>query len=185
MLEKWLHLVAAAFLVLGGLVWGVLGLTKSNIVEYLLGRRLAPAIYLLVGLAALYLGLRVATYLPFLGETIVPCSILKDQEPDHADTVVYLHGLLPGAKILFWAAEPATVGLATIQTWQQAYLDYANAGVTTVDEAGHAALRIRRPQPYIAPIMGALTAHVHWRVCDPSGKNGSMLGPVQITPISG
>jgi uncharacterized membrane protein YuzA (DUF378 family) len=184
MMEKWVHLVAAISLVLGGLIWGILGLTKSNIVEYLLGRRLALALYILVGLAALYVGLRVATYLPFLGETVVPCSILSDREPDHADTEVNLHGQRPGAKILFWAAEPATVGLANIKTWQQAYLDYANAGVTTVDDGGHASLRIRRPQPYIVPIMGALTAHVHWRVCDPSGKNGAMLGPVQTTPIS-
>jgi len=184
MIDKWLHLGAAAALVLGGLLWGLLGFTGINLVESLLGKRLASILFILVGFAALYLGVRMATYLPFLGETVVPCTVLSDREPDHADTEVALHGQRPGAKVLYWAAEPATVGLATIKRWQQAYLDYANAGVTTVDEGGHAVLRIRKPQPYSVPIMGALKAHVHWRVCDPSSKNGAMLGPVQTTPIS-
>jgi uncharacterized membrane protein YuzA (DUF378 family) len=53
---KKLDVIAAVLLVIGGLNWGVVGLTGSDIVGTLLGN-LSPAsqaVYLLVGLAALY-----------------------------------------------------------------------------------------------------------------------------------
>ena len=53
---KKLDVIAAVLLVIGGLNWGVVGLTGSDIVGSLLGN-LSPAsrvVYLLVGLAALY-----------------------------------------------------------------------------------------------------------------------------------
>ena len=53
---KKLDVLAAVLLVIGGLNWGVVGLTGSDIVGTLLGN-LSPAsrvVYLLVGLAALY-----------------------------------------------------------------------------------------------------------------------------------
>jgi len=76
-------------------------------------------------------------------------------------------------------AEPATDGLARIKDWRQAYLDYANAGVTRADGAGVAVLVIRKPQPYTVPVKGRLESHVHWRVCE----GGGMLGPVQTTML--
>jgi uncharacterized membrane protein YuzA (DUF378 family) len=177
---KWIHLVAAALLVAGGLNWGVLGLTGFNTVRFLVGYRASFVVYILVGLAALYLVADRALYLPFLGETVMPCSILSDRSPDHADTEISIHGQRPGSKIMFWASEPATQGLATIKMWRQAYLDFSNAGVTTVDASGHALLRIRKPQPYTVPVFGELTSHVHWRAC----KEDGFLGKVEITPIA-
>jgi uncharacterized protein len=53
---KKLDVLAAVLLVIGGLNWGVVGLTGSDIVGTLLGN-LSPAsraVYLLVALAALY-----------------------------------------------------------------------------------------------------------------------------------
>ena len=53
---KKLDVIAAVLLVIGGLNWGVVGLTGSDIVGTLLGN-LSPAsrvVYILVGLAALY-----------------------------------------------------------------------------------------------------------------------------------
>ena len=53
---KKLDVIAAVLLVIGGLNWGVVGLTGSDLVGTLLGA-LSPAsraVYLLVGLAALY-----------------------------------------------------------------------------------------------------------------------------------
>jgi uncharacterized membrane protein YuzA (DUF378 family) len=180
MIGKWLHMVAAALLIAGGLNWGILGVTGFNVVRFLVGSKTAIIVYVLVGLAAVFLITNRALYLPFLGESVVPCSVLSDRSPDHADTEISLHGQRPGSKILFWAAEPATQGLATIKDWKQAYLDFSNAGVTMVDGSGHATLRIRKPQSYTVPVMGALKSHVHWRAC---GDNG-MLGPVQTTPIA-
>ena len=156
-------------------------LVISSLLSVILSRRIT-VLSVLMAVGALYIGFRRDTYLPFLGETIMPCSVLKEQMPEHADTEVRVSGLEPGAKVLFWAAEPATEGLAKIKTWDRAYLDFANAGVARVDQGGHVSLRVRKPQPYTVPgLLGqSLEAHVHWRTC----KEGGFLGPVQITPIS-
>jgi hypothetical protein len=134
----------------------------------------------IVGAAALYVGLHRDSYLP---ETVLPCSLLQERMPEHADTEVNVSGLEPGAKLLYWAPEPSvtekTDGLANIKNWQRAYLEFANAGVTRADEAGHAVLRFRKPQPYTVPVMGRIESHVHWRVC----RDGGLIGPVQTEPI--
>jgi uncharacterized membrane protein YuzA (DUF378 family) len=182
MLDKWLHIVAMALVMVGALNWGLVGGFGFNLVAALLGKgTLANSVYVLVGLAALFLVFRRDTYLPFLGETVLPCSLIPDSLPDHADTEVAIHGVTPGAKVLYWATEPATEGLARIKDWRRAYLEFANAGVTTADAGGHAVLRIRKPQPYTVPLKGRLESHVHWRVCG----DGGMVGPVMTTTITG
>lgn len=180
MFQKWAHLIAAFLVIIGGLNWGLVGAFGVNLVSAVAGKgTVANAIYVLVGLSALWLGFQRATYLPFLGETVMPCSLLNEKEPEHADTSVSVSGVRPGAKILYWAAEPATEGLDRLKDWRKAYLEFANAGVTTADANGYATLRIRRPQPYTVPLKGALQQHVHWRVCE----EGGFVGPVQTTPV--
>ena len=165
------YLVAMAVLV-GGSVLGAL--------LYVRRFTLAAVLAVLMAVAALYVGLNRDTYLPFLGESVIPCSVLQDKTPEHADLEVTVDHLKPGAKVIFWAAEPATEGLAKIQNWQRAYLELANAGIATVSEAGTATFRIRKPQPYTVPLMGRLESHVHWRSC----QDGGFLGPVQTTAVS-
>lgn len=130
---------------------------------------------LLVTVCALYLAFQRSTYLPFLGETVMPCSLLKEQTPEAAnyEKRVAIQG--PGRKVLFWAAEPDTEHLEKINDWRKAYLGFHNAGVTIVGEDNTAVLKVRTPQPYTVPMKGRLEAHIHYRVC---GNNG-FLGPVQ------
>ncbi len=181
MLDKWVHLIAMALVMVGALNWGLIGTVGFNLVAAVLGRGLAAnTVYTMVGLAAIYLAFRRDTYLPFLGETVLPCSLMPDRTPEHADTEVTVHSLQPGAKVLFWAAEPDNEGLAKLKDWRRAYLEFSNAGVTTADSAGRATLRIRKPQPYTVPVSGRLEAHVHWRVCG----DGGLIGPVQTTPVA-
>jgi uncharacterized membrane protein YuzA (DUF378 family) len=177
--------MAAIFIVVVGAInLGVVAILNKNILEWIFGKNsvIIKILYGLMGLSALYLAFSRDTYLPFLGKTVIPCSILEERTPDHADTEVTVHSMRPGAKILFWAAEPATERLGAIKDWRRAYLDFANAGVTIADETGKAILRIRRPQPYTVPMKSQpLEAHVHWRVC---GEDG-FLGSVQTTTITG
>lgn len=168
---KKVHMLAVALLVIGGLL-GLWCWRKRSF--------WGNALAVLIALAALYIGTQRDSYLPFLGETVIPCSVLRDRIPDHADVEVTVDHLKPGAKVIFWAAEPATEGLAKIQDWQRAYLDLANAGVATVTAAGTATLRIRKPQPYTVPLLGRLESHVHWRSC----QDGGFMGPVQITTVA-
>jgi hypothetical protein len=168
--SKWAHLIAVSVVLVGAVNAGVYGLAKWNPLQSLLGLTFARLAYIVIGLCALYVGTQRKTYLPFLGETVVPCSVLKDQTPEHADMAVQLHGLTPGKKVLFWAAErlltqpdslgnwrsqaePTTDGLGRIKDWRRAYLEFANAGVTTVNDGGHATLKVRKPQPYTVTIM--------------------------------
>jgi hypothetical protein len=174
MFGAWLHLTAMALILVGSLVMAGIGVASTR-------SMVARIMYGIIIIAALSISLHRDTYLPFLGSTVMPCSILEERVPEHADTEVSLNGITPGAKVLYWATEPATNGLATIADWRRAYLDFANAGVAVADAGGHVVLRIRKPQPYTVPTGRRLEAHVHWRVC---GSDG-MLGPIQATEITG
>jgi hypothetical protein len=166
---KWLHLFSAIVVVVTTLVVSIKGMTSTNSTA---GKILLS---LLVTVCALYLGFQRSTYLPFLGETVMPCSLLKEQTPDSAnyEKRVTIQGA--GRKVLFWAAEPDTEHLDKINDWRKAYLGFHNAGVTVVGDDNIAVLKVRTPQPYTVPMKGRLEAHIHYRVC---GDNG-MLGPVQ------
>jgi hypothetical protein len=170
-----MFLIAMFLLVVGGLNWGVQAATGKDLVSRLVGKR-AWIVYGLVGIAALFIGFARDTYLPFLGETVMPCSLLSDQTPEGADTEVQVH-VKPGAKVMFWATEPATEDLKDVQDWRHAYLGYKNAGVTTSDGNGIAVLRVRKPQPYTVGAFNQkhLSPHVHYRVC----KNAGMLDRVE------
>jgi hypothetical protein len=117
------------------------------------------------------------TYFPFLGTTVLPCSVLAEKTPDGANTTLQVV-VEPKAKVVFWAAEPGTESL---YNWQEAYGRFANAGVTTADANGVATLRVRHPQPYTVPLKGTLPPHIHYRVC----RDGGLMDPVQTTYVRG
>ena len=175
---KLAHMIATILLIVGGLNWGSKALLGKDLISKVLGDfpLVARVIFGLVGLAALAVMFHRDTYLPFLGETVLPCAVLAEKTPDGANTTVSVT-VEPGAKVLFWAAEPGSDALKEIHTWQEAYLKFANAGVTTADGSGHARLRVRHPQPYTVPLKGTLAPHVHYRVC----RGGGMMDPVQTT----
>ena len=151
--------LAMVFLVVGGFAWGWMAVTGKDIVSRVLGKR-AWIVYALVGLSALWVGFSRDTYLPFLGRSVFPCSLLKNQTPEGADTEVFVQ-VKPGAKVMYWGAEPDTEFLKRIKTWKEAYMRYENAGVTTADDTGRVVLRLRKPQSYSVPSKGQLPAHVH------------------------
>jgi uncharacterized membrane protein YuzA (DUF378 family) len=178
---KLAHMIAMILLLIGGLNWGFKAVVGKDLISKLLVNVpiISRIIFGLVGLAALALLFHRDTYLPFLGDTVMPCSVLAEKTPDGADTTVSVK-VEPGAKVLFWAAEPGMEPLQHIPTWQEAYLKYANAGVTTADSYGQATLRVRHPQPYTVPLKGTLQPHVHYRVC----RGGGLMDPVLTTYLS-
>lgn len=179
MFAKHVHMIAMVGLIVGGLAWGVYGATGVQLVRTVFPRSVANGLYIFVGLCALYLMFQRDVYLPFLGETVLPCSLLEERGVNGADTEVPLGGLPAGAKILFWASEPAA-SAAPLPDWRKAYAAFENAGVTHADAQGFATLRVRRPQPYSVPSGKRLESHVHWRVCGADG----LIGPVQTTWVS-
>ena len=164
-----LYAIAMLFLVIGGLNWGYVAFTGKDLISYALGKgALTNAIFLFVGLAALSIAFFRDTYLPFLGGTVMPCGILQAQTPEGADTEVRVF-VEPGAKVMYWAAEPDNKDLKKLQDWREAYISYRNAGVAVADADGYATLKVRRPQSYLNPFKGELPPHIHYRVCHGEG----------------
>jgi hypothetical protein len=169
--QKMVFKIAIVLLIAGGLNWLTVGLFNGNLVESLVGKTLARGVYVLVGIAALSIMFNRDTYLPFLGETVLPCTTIPERVPPGATKELRVPAPA-GSKVLYWAAEPALEELKQLQDWQQAYNKYENAGVTTTDSTGIAILKVRNPQPYMVPFKGRLEPHVHYRICDGTGMMG-------------
>ena len=162
--QKMLNKMATVLLVVLALNYGLVGLNRVNLVDRFLGRGtwLQRAFYLLVGIAALSMAFNRDTYLPFLGETVFPCSLLQEQTPPGATRSVQVR-VEPNAKVLYWATEPSDGG--SIKPFDVAYGGYKNAGVATADHNGFVMLKVREPQDYTVPLKGRLEQHIHFRSC--------------------
>jgi uncharacterized membrane protein YuzA (DUF378 family) len=168
LIYKW-----AMFLVLIGAVnWLLIGIFGVNMVRAMFGNgALAQIIYTLIGVCGIILFFQRDVYLPFLGESHVPCGILENREPPGATKSVRVV-VAPYKKVIYWAAEPATEDLKSLPSWKDAYKRYENAGVATANAEGVAVLKVRSPQSYKVPFRGALSPHVHYRVCEDAGWMG-------------
>jgi len=176
-----LYAFAVLLLVIGGLNWGYVAFTGKDFISYILGKgAVTNAIFLVVGLAALCIAFYRDTYLPFLGPSVMPCSALTVSVPDKADTEVRV-SVMPGAKVMYWAAEPANKDMKMVQDWRKAYLSFRNAGVAIADGDGYVTLKVRRPQGYLVPFKGELQPHIHYRVCE----NDGMMGRVMTVTLDG
>lgn len=165
---KWITMLATALVLVGGLNWLAVGTIQKDLVLALLGKGLfSRAIYILVGISAVFLFVRRDTYLPFLAPTIFPAGALTPKIPQGASEEVTIR-TTPNAKVVFWASEPARGdGLGD---YKVAYGHYENAGVVIADEKGDAKLKVRGPpRSYTVPLKGELKPHVHFRVI---GENG-------------
>jgi len=170
--RKLLFKIAIVLLIIGGINWLLVGLFDVDLVSGIFGKGfVGTLIYVLVGVSAIAIMFDRDTYLPFLGPMVAPCSVLENREPPGATREVKIT-VEPNVKIIYWAAEPASNKLETVNTWKQAYLDYQNAGVATSNGEGVAVLKIREPQSYRVPFKGELAPHVHYRVCGEAGWMG-------------
>jgi hypothetical protein len=129
----------------------------------------AEMVYFIIGICALYVVFNRDTYLPFLGETIIPCNVLQNSSPKDATKKITLQ-TLPNSKVVFWASEPSETGM--IVDYKEAYGEFLNSGIATSNDDGIVEINIREPQPYFVPIKGILNPHVHYRVCDGKGTLG-------------
>ena len=173
--QKTAYKVIMAFVLIGGINWLVIGLIGTDLLRLVLPKTVARVVYVFVGVASAFLLFRRDVYLPFLGETLLPDAAFVAKTPQGANDQVTIH-TRPGAKVLYWAAEPNPNEGSEVQSWDKAYKAYENSGVAVAGDDGIAILRIRGPpQKYKVPIKGTLEPHVHFRV---SGGNG-FFGRVQ------
>lgn len=174
-LQAWFHKIAMVLVIVGALVWLVYGLTagRINVVDRLAGKgMLGRAIYIAVGLAALYVMFDRDLYLPFLGETVIPNGALPEKTPERWTEKATV-AVPANTKVVFWAAEPAGAGsMSDLKGPAEAYGAYENAGVTISSAEGVAELRVRSPQSYKVPVRGTLAPHIHYRIYTSDGMLG-------------
>ena len=174
--NKWLYLLVVFFVILGGLNWLLMGAMGINVARLVLSRRLAAALYILIGACSLMLAFRRDVYLPFLGQTVFPAGALVPKTPQSANESVEIT-TRPGAKVVYWAADAnVNADPKKLPDWSTAYGEFENSGVVLADDQGKATLRIRGPpQPYTVPMKGALNPHIHFRV----EMEGGFFGRIQ------
>ena len=174
-IQKWLHMVMIALILLGSINWLSIGTTGQDLVRLALAPRYAKWLYILIGVAALPLLIQRDIYLPFLGQTVMPAGALVAKTPQNANEQVTVR-TRPGATVVFWASEPNPTQDKKLPTPKVAYGEYENSGVVVADSSGHAILRFRGPpQPYTVPVHGRLEPHVHFRI----SEDNAFFGRVQ------
>jgi hypothetical protein len=109
---------------------------------------------------SLYLGMDRNTWLPFLGEGVVPYSVLRESVPSEASLGVTVSTDTDPIMCMYWASDPAD-GVVS-DPWT-AYNEFENAGVVPV-ENGQALLQLNCPGQYKVPRKSRpLPRHVHYR----------------------
>ena len=169
--RKKLYMLVIFLILVGSVNWLLIGLADTNLVRLVFPLRYARWLYVVIGLAAIPLLFQRDMYLPFLGETVLPGGALVVKTPQNANEQVTIR-TRPGAKIVYWAAEPNPNQGSDLPTPEEAYGEFENSGVVQADTSGHAILRFRGPpQAYQVPFKGRLAPHVHFRI---SNENGFM-----------
>ena len=118
-------------------------------------------IYLLILIASIMVIIKRETWLPFLGTSVLPESLIPLKIPLNANTNITVK-TKPNSKIAYWSTLPGKdddkIDVIT------AYGDYSNSGVTMSDKNGIAILPIQIGTGYIVPNGRHIQRHLHYRV---------------------
>jgi uncharacterized membrane protein YuzA (DUF378 family) len=170
MVKRKMHKFVMILILLGAVNYLTIAAFRFSIIQKITVKEsFAEMVYFIIGICALYIMFNRDTYLPFLGETIIPCNILIDSEPKDATKKIRLQ-VSPNSKVIYWASEPSYTGM--IVDYKKAYGDFLNSGVASSNNEGFVDIYIREPQPYFVPVKGILEPHIHYRVCDGQGTLG-------------
>ena len=171
------EMFARAVVLLGALNWLGIATFNTNLVQKLLGKA-DVAVYIIVGMCAIYLATDLGYFLPFLSPSAIPDGALSPKVPDGATVSVQVYAP-PNSKVMYWAAESDRVAAETPRI---AYKEYENAGVAVSNALGKALLKVRPPVGYqvgFGPFRRTIKPHIHYRV----GTTGGIFGRVQTVFI--
>lgn len=155
---------------LGALTAAVLGSALAAAGGYAPPRWVA----IFVGAAAVVLALRRETWLPFLGETVLPPTVFRAPFGPTRDATDVTIGVSPGtARVVYWAAGSSD----SADPWT-AYGGYGNAGVAGVS-GQTSTLRLQCPGRYSVRGGYRLQRHAHYREVFGNG----VLGPVKTARV--
>ena len=188
MISTTIHMILIALVLIGALNWGF-HTFGYNLVEMLnrflsgvFKRRLSVdrVIYVVVALSAVVLAFKRDTWLPFLGESVLPGAVVPLKK-NLGDTIVDVK-VQPGAKVAYWAAKPLTsittevaVNEVAVPSVKAAYDNFENSGVVVANDQGNAILVFNKGTSYIVPGGKEIKSHVHYREFSENG----IMGPIQ------
>jgi hypothetical protein len=146
-----------------------------NLVFFRIFSKRAPIdkiLYAIFAICAVIVAVDRDTWLPFLGNSVLPSAVVP-LKTNIGDTTVKVQ-VQPNAKVVFWAAKPSKEG--NKPEVSEAYDDYSNSGVVNANDQGEAILTFNKGTEYVVPSGRQLESHVHYR--EFRDKIG-MVGPVQ------
>lgn len=165
----------------GGLNWGSIGCFQYNFVNVLsnwinskFNREcyVEQGTYILVGMAALILIFRRSTWLPFLGQTVVPSSLIPISTNLSGNTTIEID-VKPKTKIMYWASKHSNSNKPN--DVRKAYDNYSNSGVVLSDINGKAKITFNSGNGYT--INGRFKhPHIHYRELN---EQDALIGPVK------
>ena len=129
-------------------------------------------VYLAAGISGLLIAFKRDNWLPFLGRSVFPHNILRQQTPQDATEEITVNVKEPNAKVIYWASKDTQNETTPVF---EAYDDFSNAGVAISDKDGNAILKVRKSTGYIVPNGKYIKRHVHYRL---AMDEYSMLGSV-------
>lgn len=165
--KVYLHKLALTLIIIGAINWGLVAFNINlvtiindyinNLVGY--QTNIDKLIYLIIAFAAIKVMKR-DTFLPFLGKTVMPTSIIPYKKNKYNKDSVKIH-VQPNAKVIYWAAKK--LDSENYNVWK-AYDDYSNSGVVMSDKNGKAVLKLQKGSGYIVPWGNKyIPPHVHYR----------------------
>jgi uncharacterized membrane protein YuzA (DUF378 family) len=179
-----LRMLALALIVSGGLNWGLVATMNVNLVDKMgkllssflklndnISVSITKVVYLLIALSAIYIAINRDNWLPFLGDSVLPPSVVPLKEPTVTDMTIDVK-VTPNSKVIYWAANRTD----KIQDVLKAYGNFENSGVVVSDNNGIAKLKLTKGSGYKVPSGKYIPPHVHYRVIEPS--SGGIIGKV-------
>lgn len=175
-----MHFILVGLVLVGAINWGTtaFGFNLVDMIKNSLNNAIGKEtsvdkiVYVLVALAAVKLAIKKDLWLPFLGETVLPGSLIPLKVVS-GDTTVEVK-VKPNTRVAYWASLPQKTENIPLVT--EAYGDYKNAGVVLSDKDGNVKLTVNKGTNYILPCGREILRHVHYRELD---LEMGFIGPVQ------
>jgi len=185
--DKFIYYLATGFVLLTSINVALYKISPElNILSYFIkARSLRRVFYVFAGILALYLITKKQTLLPFLGESVLPSSVLAEKANIlKSDNIVNLTIRAPNAeKVVWWAASPDVTN-EVISDPESAYQEYENSGVSNVPKDGIVRISFPCPKQYKVPKFGGLLGnkllkkHLHYREA-----KGGMLSEIKTIKL--
>ena len=166
MFMNMLIFVVAAKAVLSKFGFNVFNSSNSDI-----GHNISKLIYLITGISIILLAIKKQTWLPFLGDTVIPFTLMPETI-NVGDTTIKIK-VKPNTKVAYWSSLPSTDKKPPVD---KAYGDYTNAGVSKSNNDGLVTLTFNKGTGYIVPDGRFIKPHIHYRELN---TEYSMIGPVK------